>query len=280
MPKKKDRNVQDFSKYDAMSSEELAQILRLDSETPEGNGLDIETLLYITGVLAERNSTGKTAQEAWRSFQQNYMDSEGGLESLEETKSLKFRKPWVRRGIAAAAVVALVVCIPLTVKADWKGIWNAVASWANGTFCFVEEGQPTPDTPSEHDKREFNSLQEAIEQSGDNSKVVPTWIPEGYVLESIDIDETPAKKSYVAIYKNGEKNINIRVCTYIGTDPERIEINEELIETYYISEFEYYIFENNGWHRAVWMQDACECSILGQITIDEIKGMIDSIPKG
>ena len=278
MPKKIDRNVQDFSKYDAMSSEELAQILRLDSETPEGNGLDIDTLLYITGVLAERNSTGKTAQEAWLSFQQNYMDSE---DDLEKAKPIRFRKPWVRRAVAAAAVVALVVCIPVTVMAvDWKGLWNTVATWANGTFCFVEEGQPVPDIPSEYDKQEFESLQQAIERSGGDSSVVPTWMPEGYVLENIDIEENPVQKSYIALYKNGEKSINICVRTYVGADPERVEINEELVETYTVSECEYYIFENNGWYRAVWIQDSCECSILGEITIDEIKGMIDSIPEG
>ena len=67
----------DFSKYEAMSTEELEEILRLDAEAPEGAQSDTELILYILEVLASRrntkNSTGNTAQEAWESFQQNYM---------------------------------------------------------------------------------------------------------------------------------------------------------------------------------------------------------------
>ena len=70
----------DFSKYEAMSTEELEEILRLDAEAPEGAQSDTELVLYILEVLASRrntnNITGNTAQEAWESFQQNYMPEE------------------------------------------------------------------------------------------------------------------------------------------------------------------------------------------------------------
>ena len=58
----------ELAKYDAMTSEALEEILRLDSEAPEEQGLDAECLLYIMELLAERKRQlcppGKTAQEA------------------------------------------------------------------------------------------------------------------------------------------------------------------------------------------------------------------------
>lgn len=286
MPKKNDRNVQDFSKYDAMTSEELAQLLRLDSEAPEGNGLDIDTLLYITGVLAERektnNNTGKTAQEAWISFQQHYMPSEEECLETEEVKPVKSRNPWVRRAIAAAAVVALVVAVPLTAKAlNWEEIWTAVATWAKETFSFVREDQPEVDDPAPGNTRQYDSLQQTLEQMGVNSNIIPTWIPEGFALDKIDVDETPMQRNHIALYVRGEQHLNICVRSYEGNDPERVEINEDFVEIYTVAGVEYYIFSNDeDMLSAIWIQDAYEGCISGKITIEEIKRMIDSIPKG
>lgn len=286
MPKKNDRNVQDFSKYDAMSSEKLAQLLRLDSEAPEGNGLDIDTLLYITGVLAERekinNNTGKTAQEAWISFQQNYLVSEDEcLEIAEETKSTKSRNPWVRRAIAAAAAVVLMVAVPLTVKAlNWEEIWTAVATWAKETFSFVREDQPEIDAPSPANEKQYTSLQQALAATDQEENMIPSYIPDGYELERIDVDETPMQRNYVAIYKNGDKHLTISIRSYGENDPERVEINEDLVEIYNASGIEYYLFSNNKRMSAIWVQGSYECNISGEITIEEIKMMIDSIPKG
>lgn len=287
MPKKNDRNVQDFSKYDAMTSEELAQILRLDSEAPEGNGLDIDTLLYITGVLAERektnNNTGKTAQEAWISFQQHYMPSEEEcLEVTEETKPVKSRNLWVRRAIAAAAAVALVVVVPLTAKAlNWEEIWTAVAKWAKETFSFVREDQPEVHTPSPANEKQYESLQQALAATDQENNMIPTWIPDGYIADDIIIEENPIQRNYVALYKKEEKYLRICVRSYGETDPERVEINEDLVEIYNASGIEYYIFSNDvDMLLAIWREDTYECCISGKITIEEIKMMIDSIPKG
>lgn len=285
MPKKNDRTKQDDSKYDAMTSEELARLLRLDSEAPEGNELDIDTLLYITGVLAERektsNNTGKTAQEAWMSFQQNYMPEEEELAvPAKDTKPVRSH-PWVRRGIAAAAAIVLVVLVPLTAKAlNWEKIWDAVAMWAKETFSFVWEGQTDVDSPDTKELRPFKSLQQTLEESGVNPNIVPTWIPDGFVLDRVDVDETPMQRNYVALYKNGKQSINICVRSFEGTDTERVEVNDTLIEKYIVNGIVYYIHDNNGWASAVWIQDNYECYITGDITTEDIKRMVDSIWKG
>ena len=58
----------DFSIYEAMTTEELEEILRLDAEAPEGAQSDTELVLFILEVLAGRrnteNITGNKAQKA------------------------------------------------------------------------------------------------------------------------------------------------------------------------------------------------------------------------
>ncbi len=283
MPKKNHRGEKDFQKYDAMTSEELSHILRLDSEAPEGDAIDIDTLLYITGVLAEREkNTGKTPHEAWNSFQQNYMPSEEEmLVAKEQEKPAKTRNTWACRAIAAAAAVALVVFIPLTAKAlDWEKIWNTVATWAKETFSFSREDQPANDEPTPNNSRQYASLTQALEQMGMDPDLVPDWIPGGYVLDRVDVDETPTQRNFVALYKNKEQHLNICVRSYVDYAPEKIEINEDLIEIYEVSGVEYYIFANNKRIRAIWIQGSYECYISGEFSLEEMKKMIDSIPKG
>lgn len=283
MPQNQDRKQSDFSRYDALSTEELSEILRLDSETPEGNGLDIDTLLYITGVLAERKATantGKTAQEAWKSFQQNYLDSEETVVTEEKTP-VKTKNPWIRRMIAAAAVLVLLVSVPLTAKAlDWEDICTAVVQWAKETFSFVRGDQRNVDGPNAENTRQYNSLQHALEQMDVPSNIVPTWIPEGYVLEKVDVDETPIQQRYTALYVKGKQTYSVCVRFYIESDPQKVEANENIIDTIPTDNNIYYIVSNNDKIKVVWMYDSFECSISGDLTIDEMKQMINSIPEG
>ena len=282
MPQNQDRKQRDFSRYDALSTEELSEILRLDSETPEGNGLDIDTLLYITGVLAERKkntNTGKTAQEAWKSFQQNYLESEEICPTVKEKKTpVKTRNPWIRRMVAAAAVLVLLVSVPLTAKAlNWEDIRETIVKWAKETFSFV---MGDFDGPEARDNREFGSLQEALEHAELPTDIIPSSIPKGYIFERVDIDQTPVQQSYTAVYNRDNTLLTISVYSYQESDPQKVEANENVIDTMTTDNNVYYIVSNNDKIKAVWMCDSFECSISGELTVDEIKQMINSIPEG
>lgn len=275
----------DYSKYDAMTTEELEELLRLDASAPEGEGSDTEILLYVMGVLVNRrntNITGKTALEAWESFQQNYLlEAEECLEDMQAYPSRRTTVPWLRRMIAAVAVIVLVVCVPVTAKAfDWEEIWEIFARWARETFSFVSVEDAEYSEPATYDDLEYSSLQDMLERNNRPYDIVPTWIPDGFVLERIEKDITPVQEIYIAFYLDGDKELSIRVRSYLQGDPDKIEVNEELIETDVISEVQYYVFSNKDQIRAVWIIDSYQCNISGDLSIEEIKMMIDSIGKG
>jgi len=286
MSENQNRNVRDFSKYDAMDTQELETILRLDSEAPQEQESDTELILYVMEVLASRknaSSTGKTALEAWESFQKDYLpDEEDRLDHTSQTeKPVKTASPWLRRLAAAAAVIALLVGgFSITASAfGWEDIWNAVAKWAKETFSFVSSGDAELTEPEEQFGQEYTSLQEALEATGLKDNFIPTWIPDGYVLEKIVVDENPIQSIYAAQYMKNESVLKITVRSYLDFDPEKVEINNELVEIYKATGIEYYIFTNNQQLRVVWIKDSYECYISGELTLDEIKTMIDSIGK-
>ena len=87
-------------------------------------------------------------------------------------------------------------------------------------------------------------------------------------------------KKYVAIYTNGGQELRITVQDYLDEVPVYVEQSDGLVEEYKVSGITYYLLENNKRTQAVWIVDSFECSILGDLTIEELKLMIDSIEKG
>ena len=270
----------DFSKYEAMSTEELEEILRLDAEAPEGAQSDTDLLLYVMEVLASRrntkNITGNTAQEAWESFQRNYMPEEA-------QKAVETKKPvlWIRKLAAAAAVVALLIFVPISARAlTLEEMWDIFARWAKETFSFVSGESTEVSDPVQEDPRDFTSLQELLQKEMRDSSIVPTWIPEGFVLDKIEKDSSPMREIYTVRYMNGDKKIRIQVISYLSEDIQNHEVENDPVEIYTHNGIDYYIFENEDQLRAIWLVDSNECLISGDLSIDEIKKMIDSIQKG
>ena len=266
-----------FAKYDSMTTEELEEILRLDAEMPEGQESDTDKILYIMEVLAERKRnkchTGKTALEAFESFKQHYMPETENNSVPVKTKSGLPR--WVRSLTAAAAVLAILLAGSVTAKAFGFNVWKTVVQWTQETFHFGEWGNTDVNS-----NLQFHSLQEALEEGNTPSWLVPTLIPGGFDLADITVKQTPQKKTYKAKYKNGEQYFVITVQDYLKTDPVYVEQNEGLIEEYEVSGIIYHIFADVDLTKAKWIYDSYECSISGNITIEDLKMMIDSIEKG
>lgn len=281
MSEKQYRGIGDLSKYDAMTTEELEEILRLDAQAPEEQESDTEMILYIMEVLAKREKnnshTRKSALEAYESFKQNYMPEEDNtVISYQAPAKTKKRFPhWLRSLTAAGIVLVILVFGSVTAKAFGIDIWESVVKWTQETFHFGEWGNN-----DEHNNLPYASLQEALEKGNTPSDLVPTWFPAGYELVDIKVEQTPLKNKYVAQYKNGELVFKITVQDCLNGDPVYIEQNEGLIEQYKVSGITYYLFADNNVGKAVWINSSCECCISGNVTIDELKLMINSIEKG
>jgi hypothetical protein len=270
----------DFSKYEAMETKELEEILRLDAEAPEGAQTDTELLLYILEVLASRNNTESItenkAQKAWESFERNYMPEE-----YQNPVARKKSVPWLRRLAATAAAVALLIVIPFSTKAlTLEEIMEIFAQWAKETFSFVSSENTEVSEPVPDDGRSFSSLQEMLQASNRDASIVPTWIPDGFVLDSTEKIITPAQETYVARYVKSDRAFRIRVQNYLDDDFQKVETSQEYSEIYSVGNQDYYIFHNNKQNQAIWIRGSYECIISGNLSIDEMKLMIDSIEKG
>ena len=277
MSENQNRSDIDFGKYDSMTTEELEEILRLDAEMPEGQESDINKILYIMEVLAERKTnnshSGNTTLKAYESFKQNYMPETE--DDVIPIKTSRRSHRWLRSLTAAAAVLAILLVGSVTAKAFGVNIWKNVVQWTQDTFHFGNWGDA-----DQANNLPYDSLREALNHGRINTPIEPTWFPDGYELTDITVDLTPQKKTYKAKYENGEQILRITVRDHLDGVPVYTEQSDGLIEEYQVADTVYYLLSNNEQNKAVWAYASYECDISGDVTIDELKKMIDSIQKG
>ena len=287
MSENQNRRIDEFAKYDAMTTEELEEILRLDMEAPLEQESDTEMLLYVMEVLANRRKknashTGKTALEAYESFKENYMPEVEHTAIVPENKKnanvISLR--WFRTLAATAAVLVIIMLGSVTAKAFGWDIWEAVVAWTQETF-HISIGDPRgKDNPGNDDILPHTSLKDALDSRNIEADLAPTWIPANYTLTDISIEETPFQRIYIALYQDGTRYLKITVRDYLLSNPEYVEQSEGLVETYEASGVTYYLFSNYEKAKAVWIKDSYECYISGNLSIEELKIMVDSIGKG
>lgn len=287
MPDAQNRRDDEFSKYDAMSTEELQQLLREDASKPVGEASDTDVLFYVMEVLAKRRKErngGKSPEEALESFKHNY-DTENEISSDSESVPAAPRRRsighWMKGLAAAAAILVFVIGGSITAQAMGFDLWEIIAKWTQETFHFgyaeqVEESNaPSPDVIYP-----CASLQEALNKYNITTALVPTWMPNGYIEDGVDITQTPKHRAYKARYVYGESIITIRIADYLDSYPMQIEQSSDLIEVYTSNGIDYHIFANLDVIESVWINENYECYISGPISVDEIKLIIDSIGKG
>lgn len=287
MPDSLNRRDEKFAKYDAMSTDELQQILRDDASKSEGATSDTEALFYVMEVLAKRRQArneGKSPEEALESFKQNYY-TENDISSVSESTTVAFkpssRGRWRRGLIAAAAMLVIVIGSSITANAMGFDLWEVIAKWTQETFHLGYASQEsTPIAPEKEDSTLYSALQEALEQQNIHLALAPTWLPDGYSENDVRITDSPKHRSFITNYENGDRTIIIRIAEYLDSFPVQIERSEALIEIYSCNGIDYYIFANYDILEAAWITENYECYISGPLSISEIREIINSIGKG
>lgn len=287
MPDTRNRRDDEFAKYDAMSTEELQQLLREDASKPVGEESDTDVLFYVMEVLAKRRkerNEGKSPEEALESFKKHY-NTENEISSDSERVPAAPKRSgighWMKGLIAAAAVFAFVIGGSLTANAMGFDLWEIIAKWTQETFHFGYIADITEtDEPRKDGTNAYNGLQQALLESGISISLAPTWFPDGYIEADVKVEDTPAQRRFVAKYQSGDDTIRIRIVDYLIDAPTQVEQSDSLTEIYSSNGIDYYIINNHDLIKAVWIKENYECYIIGPLTVSELKEMIDSIEKG
>lgn len=271
---------------DLLSTAELEDLLRADFSASGDEGPDLDAVLAVMEVISNReeeNIPDADVDAAWESFRARISESEDSpAESIPEKApaapemgaAAKLENKPQRKKLRWAVVAAAVVCL-MAVPAIADNTVDHLVQWTNQQFSILSQDG----LPQEHPGGvTYAEVQETIAQLT-IQPVLPNWYPEGTVLEELAVNEmfggTNVNVSFSL--KDEEFSLNIEVYDLEQIGTTKYEKNEGPVETYYVNRIPHYIMGNMEKHIVAWQNGNTENSIQGDLTVEELKMMIDSI---
>lgn len=180
--------------------------------------------------------------------------------------------------IAAIVLFTLVLTFSMMIGGQAFGVdmFGALARWTSDTFHF--ETQPSePDSQNDlHD-----SVQAMLNVQGILGELAPKWYPEGSEIIQYSLqDDEFGLDTHVSLSASGGKHFHIRISEF--TDNEDIdntlsERGSDYFEEYLSHGKLFYLFSNDEYVKGIWSDGKTVLSIRGNLTIEELKAIIDSI---
>lgn len=294
--------------FQQFTTEQLETILRLSLAHSRQETEAV--LLQVMEVLKEREKNKGTlpdVDKAWEEFQTYYNTPEmrgvelyGDKEELDrlleedlraqeqEREARKERVAPIRSGgrwrripktVRVAVATLLVTFSSITVvQAAGVDFYGLMGYWTNNVFHF----QLPENTSTSEQTRASMEFQAEINTMGVYLELAPTWCPEGFAVRDIRHEGVKDELDYVICeYENKEtnKSFSVTVEVYYNSNWFLTEYEKDdfPIETYQSNDRSFYIMSNLYTFTAVWSDGRIVLTIAGQLTTDEIKGVIDSI---
>ena len=295
---------QNYAYLSRLSTQKLLELLAAapaPAETPEDKAY-IDAIVEVVLEREERHPTGllPDPEQAWEEFQKYYNTPEGEDLSLypaenpgtapsepapSQTEYRPQRRPkrhFFRRVVIVAAVV---VCIALPPALGFENVFQLIGAWTDDIFL-LNNVSSLEGNEIEADKKSVD-IEEILGELNYSENIFPTWIPEGFELEKVITNEfvLSGKTELRIHYKNGQTRelitftYNVYNSIASGT-MTAFEKDANALEEYFVGDVTHYIFENLGKYIAVWNQNNIECAISGDVSLTELKEMLNSIYGG
>lgn len=307
-----DKNVCEKNGYlNRLSTEQLEELLRADFESDENS--DVDVIFHILEVIEEREKkhpTGRlpNATMAWEEFQQYYNIPDGedmqlypyGQAAEDETESPSVEQTAVVSQLSCThhslwnilvASVAVIVFLSGMVVAQAAGIdvFGAIGQWTEDTFHFVSSWKQQTSYQNRDSKKGTNpensqyqtAIQKTLKICGIDESLAPSWYPSDVTISEPQILSNDYSEMVRFSFSDGkDKFFSIDITrnqTIEDLIASTFEKDNAPVEQYTSGTKTFYIFSNEDTITATWSSDILVETIAGNLQIDELKTIIDSI---
>lgn len=285
--------VRKYSYLEALSIEELEELL-CASENIQRDDEYFDAVITAISKKESQMPSGRLpdVDEAWREFQEQFNTAEGkgmalysesspesGSASTLQMKQGKKSKRYAWKGMVAAAILVLCVMTILPPALGYESFLAMVGQWNDSIFHFAPPGQEV-EYPTIPDKTDYESLQAALNAHEVTSPLVPSSFIQEYELSDLVVTENTdfQRVDYNAIYKDEDNWFSIYIIQRNGEGKARFyEKDKSQVKTFSVNGIDHYIFENNGRTTIAWCNENFECSVQGDISLEDAERLIESI---
>ena len=295
------KNNEKYAYLNRLSTEQLEELLRADMEASKpGND---EAVFHILEVIEQRENQQPTGripdvEEAWKEFQREYDLPEGEGMSLypcvpegEENSAPPVRRRRsavthqprlhrrVKQSLAALTAVVALVCGMAAAQAAGLTVLGMVGQWTDVIFHLTSGGGSGGRAAPLNENTRL--LREALASVGIDEDLAPTWFPEGFTAEEPEILISSLNdRIYLVLNDKNGDFINVTIRQYHSTDyleGADFEIKADSVQEYSNKTQTFYLFSNAGTITATWADGLLMEQISGDVSVEEVKLIIDSI---
>ena len=286
-----------MKQYDDYTVEELRAALQRYFLFSELDDEAVDEMEQILAVLRKKAPFTHlhTNEEMWEEFKTAHADDFAALgirkdteteevveqkpeadETVIRSEPVPVRKPrrqirgLLRVGLIAAALIVLLAGVTVAAGAMGYNLWGWIPKWTDEDVRFVAE------TPvQEPDADDLQNIPTVLASLGITEPLYPTWLPEDMARVETKTIERPLFLQEKYQGNNRRLIITISPTTDLGTVVYQKE--DETPEEYIVGNTLHYLFNNTNETSAVWNTDNYSILIVGNISIDEMKIIIDSV---
>ena len=282
--------------FDDYSVEELKNAYNRLFFLSDLNDADLAELEQILAALQKKDplTPSRSVDEMWDEFQTLYApnSAELGIRGSFDSEEVVSAKPEpdtaaevpsgtkitpiprkrhrkiIRIGLIAAA---LVVVLAATAAAMGYNLWGWLPIWGEEELHFVAE---TPRQEAGDD--DLQNIPGVLAAMGISDPLYPNWLPEDLARTEVQIIEEP-----LFLYENfssAERHLSITISQISGSETAVYQ-KEGNPPLEYITggNVVHYIVDNTNEMSAIWYTHSYTTLIVGNVTIEEMKRIIDSV---
>ena len=226
--------------------------------------------------LAERADMPPELERIWNAMQPKLDIIDEEMEDLVRYQARNGMRRKVKRTLLLVACALLVCGCAL---ATGIKLWDLKVGVIDGTLAIsVQRNQNESTLQREAGTGWGDALDQALVEH-DIRAAVPKWIPEGFELVELNVDDEYEIVDIDAWYEKGEDVLVFSIIQVQegGMIDAFYEMNEESLRTETVGNLEVYFFSNNARNSAAWNEDEYLVYFSGDITEQEVEKMVQSI---
>lgn len=257
--------------YAKMTAEELEQRYReaffYTDEIDETVYMELERL---GEALGEKRPAefAHTAEESWKRFSRVHEEeiTQCCAQAARKKAAAKAGRYRAAARSVLIAAVAVVLLAGAALAADYAGLWAWVPRWNAAAGRYEPVAQEVSGE---------NPIPTALRELGITEPVYPSKLPEGFTLTESRISEDPLV--LMEQYARNDQRLSITVTPIEGFKTAVYQAEGSAAAQYPSGGGVHYMFKNAGTITVVWYTQNYATSVSGDITREEIKGIMDSV---
>ncbi len=179
-----------------------------------------------------------------------------------------------------AAVLIVLLCGMTAQAFNWTP-FAAFARWTSETFRLDSSSASyatvRKNPLAEGETASYDTPEEAVEAFGIDVPIVPKEIPEQFALTGVTASY---RRGGILIYADYSSDDGFfQICYRNDTVVNAAALEKEYgnIMTYPVNEITHYLVTDMGRQKAVWQNGDLECQLLGNVSDDEMRAIVESI---